>query len=369
MSLQHRPEHDELRATLRGFLADRMAEPAVRSDVDTEPGYRAEVWRQFCAQLGVAAIAVPEQYGGGGFGQVELGIVLEETGAALATMPLLATAVLGAGLLLASGDDACCAELLPGVAEGETTLAVAVQGHGTAWAGPQEPVLATGTGTGWTLRGEVSFVLDGASADHLLVVGRHDAGASVFLVAGTDVERTPMTTLDETRKQAVVRFAGAPARLVGTPGDGDRALAHTLVRARAALAAESVGVCRRMLEMAVGYAKVREQFGRPIGSFQAVKHLCSTMLIETELATSATRMAADALDAAVPDAELQVAAAAAATADTLDLVAAEMIEVFGGIGFTWEHPAHLYYKRAVSSARLWGGSARLRAAIFEGAAR
>jgi alkylation response protein AidB-like acyl-CoA dehydrogenase len=369
VSLHHLPEHDELRSTLRRFLADRMAEPAVRSDVDTAAGHRAQVWQQFCGELGMAAIAVPEQYGGGGFGQVELGIVLEETGAALATLPLMATVVLGAELLLASGDEACCAEVLPGVAEGETTLAVAVQGHGTDWDGHQEPVLANSAGDGWTVRGEVSFVIDGAGADQLLVVGRHEDTASLFLVDGEDVGRTPMTTLDETRKQAVIRFADAPARLVGTRGDGDRALAHTLVRARAALASESVGVCRRMLEMAVGYAKVREQFGRPIGSFQAVKHLCSTMLIETELITSAARVAADALDVAAPDAELQVAVAAAAGADALDLVAAEMIEVFGGIGFTWEHPAHLYYKRAVSSARLWGGSARLRAAIFEGAAR
>jgi alkylation response protein AidB-like acyl-CoA dehydrogenase len=343
-----------------------MDEQSVRTDMDTESGYRSDAWSRFCGQLGMGGIALPEEFGGAGFGQVELGIVLEEAGAALACLPLLSSAVLGAELLLASGDTEVCAELLPALARGERTLAVAVQGHGCDWDGRVEPVVANGAGD--CLSGEVAFVIDGATADELLVVARHDEQSSLFLVSGRDVRRSPMTTLDETRKQAKVVFADAPARLVGGHGTGAAALERTMVRARAALAAESVGVCRRMLEMAVAYAKIREQFGRPIGSFQAVKHLCSTMLIETELATSAARVAAFALDEDAPDARLQVEVAAVAAADALDLVGAEMVEVFGGIGFTWEHPAHLYYKRAASSARLWGTAARARASIFEGAA-
>lgn len=356
---EHIQEHDELRATVRKFLAKQSDEQAVRRLMETSDGSDEQTWKVMAAQLGLQGMAIPEEHGGSGFGVVELQIVMEEMGRALMCSPFLSTVCWAVPLLLESGDEAVIAELVPLIAEGATTVAVAVQDGSVA-------TIAERDGDGWLLNGSKSFVIDGSSADHVIVLASTPDGPSLFRVNEPGkLDRTPMTTLDATRKQAALRFNRTPATAVGAPGSGQGVLDAAMVTARTLLAAESAGVCVRMLEMAVDYAKIRNQFDRPIGSFQAVKHMCTKMLIDTELATSAAGAAGAAVDAGDPDAILLSRVAAAATSDALESVAAEMIEVHGGIGFTWEHPAHLYFKRAASSARLWGSSSEHRAAIFD----
>lgn len=358
MTFEHSAEHDELRATVRRFLAKHSDETTVRRLMESD-GRDEQTWKVMAAQLGLQGLAIPEEHGGSGFGVVELQIVMEEMGRALMCSPFLSTVCWAAPLLLESGDEAAIAALVPMIAEGTTTVAVAVQ-DGSA------PTVAAPDGDGWVVDGSKTFVLDGVSADHVIVLASTPDGPSLFRVDDPgSLVRTPMTTLDTTRKQANLMFERTRATAVGAPGRGDDVLDAAMVTARTLLAAESAGVCSRMLEMAVEYAKIRHQFDRAIGSFQAVKHLCTTMLIDTELATSAAGAAGSAVDAGEPGADLLSRVAAAATSDALESVAAEMVEVHGGIGFTWEHPAHLYYKRAASSARLWGSSSQHRAAIFE----
>ncbi|EFC79598.1 acyl-CoA dehydrogenase family protein [Parafrankia sp. EUN1f] len=352
-------EHDELRATVRKFLARRSEEGTVRRLMETSQGYDEQTWQVMAAQLGLQGLAIPEEHGGSGFGVVELQIVMEEMGRALMCSPFLATVCWAVPLLLESGDAALAAELLPAVAEGSVTVAVAVQDG-------ERATVAQRDDDGWTLDGSKRFVVDGASADRVVVLARTPEGPGLFLVDdAASLVRTAMTTLDQTRKQAALSFEQTRARPVGDVGAGQTVLDAAMVTARTLLAAESVGTCARMLEMTVNYAKIRHQFDRPIGSFQAVKHLCTRMLIDTELATSAAGAAGAAVDAGDDAAPLLSRVAAAATSDALESVAAEMIEIHGGIGFTWEHPAHLYYKRAASSARLWGSSSEHRSAIFD----
>jgi alkylation response protein AidB-like acyl-CoA dehydrogenase len=358
VTFEHSPEHDELRATVRKFLSKQSDESTVRRLMESD-GHDEQTWKVMAGQLGLQGLAIPEEYGGSGFGVVELQIVMEEMGRALMCSPFLSTVCWGVPLLLESGDETAIAELVPLIAEGTTTVAVAVQD------GPVATVAAR-EGDGWVLDGSKSFVVDGSSADHVIVLATTPDGPSLFRVDDPhSLDRTPMTTLDATRKQATLRFDRTRATAVGAVGSGQDVLDAAMVTARTLLAAESAGVCARMLDMAVDYAKIRHQFDRPIGSFQAVKHLCTRMLIDTELATSAAGAACAAVGAGDPGANLLSRVAAAATSDALESVAAEMIEVHGGIGFTWEHPAHLYFKRAASSARLWGSSSEHRAAIFD----
>lgn len=352
-------EHDELRATVRKFLTKRSAEEAVRAQMETVRGYDEETWQVMATQLGLQGLAIPAEYGGSGYGVRELQIVMEEMGRALACSPFLATVCWAVPLLLSSGDEAVNQELLPLIAEGAATLAVAVEDGVDTTAARRE-------GDAWIVDGTKRFVIDGCSASRVIVVAETSEGPGLFLVDDLrDVVRTPMETLDRTRKQATLTFEGTRARSVGGAGAGRASLDAAMVTARTLLAAESAGLCARMVDMAVEYAKTRHQFDRPIGSFQAVKHLCTRMLIDTELATSAAGAAGAAIDAGDDAALLLSRVAAAATSDALEIVAAEMIEVHGGIGFTWEHPAHLYYKRAASSARLWGSSSAHRAAVYD----
>jgi alkylation response protein AidB-like acyl-CoA dehydrogenase len=344
-------EQEELRKSVRRFLEDKSPEAEVRRLMETTEGYDPAVWSQMAQQLGLQGLAVPEEFGGSGYTYVELIVVLEEMGRALLCAPYFSTVALAANALLTSGDDAAKKDYLPGIASGETIATVALTEPAGRWDEQGVTTAASGSGDSWTIDGTKSFVLDGHTAGLILVPARTGGGVSLFAVAGdaSGLTRTPLATMDQTRKQAKLEFSGTPARLIGSEGSAWAGLSKMLDLAAVALAAEQVGGAQKVLEMSVEYAKVRVQFGRPIGSFQAIKHKCADMLLEVESAKSAAYYAGWA--AAEDSDELPVVAslAKAYCSDAYFHSAAENIQIHGGIGFTWEHPAHLYFKRAKSS--------------------
>ena len=356
MNFAFSEEQEELRKSVRKFLEQKSDSPEVRRLMETEEGYDPDVWNQMAQQLGLQGLAIPEEYGGSGYSYVELIVVLEEMGRALLAAPYFSTVALAANAILASGDDSAKKELLPGIASGETIAALAFTEDSGRWDEEGIQMEATKSGDGYSLTGSKMFVIDGHTANLLIVAARTAAGISLFAVDGdaSGLSRTALQTMDQTRKQAKVEFANTPARLIGTEGEGGSALGKTLDLAAVALAAEQVGGAQKCLEMAVEYAKVRVQFGRPIGSFQAIKHKCADMLLEVESAKSAAYYAGWA--AAEDSDELPVVAslAKAYCSDAYFHAAAENIQIHGGIGFTWEHDAHLYFKRAKSSELLLG---------------
>jgi alkylation response protein AidB-like acyl-CoA dehydrogenase len=341
-------EQEELRKSVRRFLEDKSPETEVRRLMETTEGYDPAVWSQMAQQLGLQGLAIPEEFGGSGYTYVELIVVLEEMGRALLCAPYFSTVALAANALLVSGDDAAKKELLPGIASGETIATLALTEESGKWDEAGVTMTASKSGESYTLSGTKSFVLDGHTASLILVAARTGAGVSLFAVNGdaSGLVRTPLSTMDQTRKQAKLEFTDVPARLIGAEGSGWAVLSKTLDLAAVALAAEQVGGAQKVLDMSVEYAKVRVQFGRPIGSFQAIKHKCADMLLEVESAKSAAYYAGWA--AAEDSDELPVVAslAKAYCSDAYFHAAAENIQIHGGIGFTWEHPAHLYFKRA-----------------------
>ncbi|MEZ5143565.1 MAG: acyl-CoA dehydrogenase family protein [Acidimicrobiales bacterium] len=356
MNFAFSEEQEELRTIVRQFLEAKSPEAAVREQMETEDGYDPEVWSQMAEQLGLQSLIVPEEFGGQGFSYIELIVVLEEMGRALLCAPYFSTVVLAANTLLQSGDDAAKKDLLPGIASGETIATVAFTEPNGKWDESGIETTATADGDGWKLDGTKMYVLDGHTADVIIVAARTDNGVSLFKVAGdaAGLTRTPLSTMDQTRKQAKLELAAVPATLIGEEGKGWDVLSTVLDLAAVALAAEQVGGAQKCLDMSVEYAKVRVQFGRPIGSFQAIKHKCADMLLEVESAKSAAYYAGWC--AAEMNDELPAVAslAKAYCSDAYFHAAAENIQIHGGIGFTWEHPAHLYFKRAKSSELLFG---------------
>ncbi|MGH9129914.1 MAG: acyl-CoA dehydrogenase family protein [Acidimicrobiales bacterium] len=365
MELAFTEEQEELGRTLRRWLDKRSPASEVRRLMEGPLGYDPEVWGEMAGTLGLQGMAIPEAHGGSGFGWVELGVVFEEMGRALCCAPYFATVALAATAILTSGDVEAMAELLPGIASGEVVATLAV----TEPDGRPEleaiRTRATRLGDGsWELDGEKCFVVDGQVADTILVVSRSDHGLSLFAVAGDapGLARQALATMDQTRRQGRLRFSGTPARLVGVEGGADAGLRRTLELAAVALAAEQVGGAQRCLDMAVDYAKVRVQFGRPIGSFQAVKHRLADMMVDIEQARSAAYMAAlvaerDWDDPASTELGVVASVAKAYCSDACFHAAEGCIQVLGGIGFTWEHDAHLYFKRAKSSQLALGDPA------------
>lgn len=356
MNLVHSREQEELRATVRRFLQDKSPSTEVRRLMETDDGYDPVVWSQMADQLGLQGLAVPEEYGGAGFGYVELIIVFEEMGRALLCAPFFATVALATNALLRCGDDEAKKAYLPAIATGDTIATLAVTEEGGGLDEGAIMLTAERSGARWTLHGHKSFVLDGHVANLLLVVARTPVGLSLFAVEGSaeSISRSALPALDQTRKLARIEFNHTPARLVGPEGGAGRLLATTLDLAAVALAAEQLGGAQRCLDMSVEYAKIRYQFGRPIGSFQAIKHKCADMLLEVESARSIVNYAGWA--AAEGSDELPVVAslAKAYCSEAYSHAAAESIQIHGGIGFTWEHDAHLYFKRAKSSELLFG---------------
>ncbi|MCU1462811.1 MAG: putative acyl-CoA dehydrogenase [Acidimicrobiales bacterium] len=356
MNFAFSEEQEELRKTVRSFLEGKSPSAEVRRLMDTTEGYDPAVWKQMGEQLGLQGLAIPEEYGGSGYTYVELGVVLEEMGRALLCAPYFATVALATNAILHSGDDAAKKELLPGIASGETIATLAFTEDSGRWDAEGITLQATKSGDGYTLDGHKMFVLDGHTADLIVVAGRTPEGISLFTVAGdaAGLTRTPLSTMDQTRKQARLEFAGTPAKLLGSEGKGWDTLNRVLDLAAVALAAEQVGGAQKVLEMSVEYAKVRVQFGRPIGSFQAIKHKCADMLLEVESAKSAAYYAMWAASELNDELPTVASLAKAYCSDAYFHAAAENIQIHGGIGFTWEHDAHLYFKRAKSSELFLG---------------
>jgi acyl-CoA dehydrogenase len=326
-------EQQDLRASVRKFFQEQAPMTKVRAVVDGELDFDRDLWRRMAGELGLTALAIPEEFGGVGASQVERSLVLEEMGRALTPSPYFSSAVLAADLLLALDDADAKAEFLPAISSGEV-LAVSGRADVTVSSGK--------------LNGQMGPVLDGATADIALV----QADDGVHLVDLADVAKTPLVSYDPTRRFARLTFSGTPARRL--TGDHVAAAAHAGDLASVALAAESVGVLARAMEMAVEYAKVRVQFGRFIGSYQAVKHSCVNSYVDYELACSVVRHAAWAASHAPDELPLAAAHARALVLPAAFRVAAKTIEVHGGIGYTWEHDAHLYYKRAKTNELLLG---------------
>jgi alkylation response protein AidB-like acyl-CoA dehydrogenase len=351
-------EQRELGAILRRFLQDKSPSAEVRRLMATEAGYDPQTWAQLAGQLGLQGLVIPEKYGGSGAGPVELAVVCEEMGRALLCAPYFATAVLAVHALLASGDQAAQDEFLPPIADGSVIATLAVCEDDGSWSTDGLQTRARRSGDGYLLDGRKSFVLDGHTAGLLLVVAQTDGGPALFAVdadAGAGgLTRRPLETLDMTRKQAVLSFSSVPARLIGAEGSAAEFVARTLRIAAVALAAEQVGGAQRCLDMSVEYAKIRMQFGRPIGSFQAIKHMCADLLLEVESARSAAYYAAWAAEEQSDELPLVASVAKAFCSETFFRAAADNIQIHGGIGFTWEHDAHLYYRRAKSTELMLG---------------
>ncbi len=356
MNFAFSEEQEELRRIVRQFLEDKSPETAVRELMATEKGYDDAVWNQMADQMGLQGLIVPEEFGGSGFSYVELVVVLEEMGRALLCSPYFSTVVLAANTLIHSGDVAAKAAYLPGIASGQTVATLAFTEDNGRWDEAGITTVATRTGDTWAIDGQKMYVLDGHVASLVLVAARTAAGVSLFAVddEAPGLTRTSLATMDQTRKQARLEFASTPATLIGTDGAGWSVLERVLDLAAVALAAEQVGGAQKCLEMSVEYAKVRVQFGRPIGSFQAIKHKCADMLLEVESSKSAAYYAgwcASELNDELPSV---ASLAKAYCSEAYFHASAENIQIHGGIGFTWEHPAHLYFKRAKSSELLFG---------------
>ncbi|MFJ7272525.1 acyl-CoA dehydrogenase family protein [Streptomyces sp. NPDC099050] len=374
-------EQDEIRRTLREILGKRCGPDEVKAAVRTAAGHDRELWQQLARQLGLPGIAVAEEYGGVGCAPADLVLACEETGRVLLPSPLLATAVLAVPLVTALGTGDQRSTLLPPLAAGGLTAALAVPGPALAtalaltgdnapgeWAGGGRAggVQARAVDGGWRLYGEVSQVLDGHSAS-LLLVAAHTGGFArsrtlLFLVRedAPGLVRTRQTTLDETRPQGRIQLRDVEAELLGgEDADVAGALAATGRGAAAVLAAEAVGAAGQALARTVEYVRQREQFGRAIGSFQAVKHRLADLYVQVQAARSAAYYAAW-------DPE-QGGLALAQALEALRITAGEAIQLHGGIGFTWEHDAHLYFKRAAADELLFGPVHRLRAHAAEAA--
>ena len=356
MNFAFSEEQEELRRFVRQFLEDKSPESAVREQMDTEKGYDDAVWNQMAEQLGLQGLIIPEEYGGSGFSYIELIVVLEEMGRALLCAPFFSSVVLAANALIHSGDDEAKAALLPGIAGGETVAALAFTEENGRWDESGITVEAAADGDGWRISGTKMFVIDGHTADVVLVAARTASGVSLFWCPSDadGLTSTALSTMDQTRKQARLDFDNTPVTLIGAEGGGWAVLERVLDLAAVALAAEQVGGAQMCLDMSVQYAKDRVQFGRPIGSFQAIKHKCADMLLEVESAKSAAYYAgwcASELNDELPSV---ASLAKAYCSEAYFHASAENIQIHGGIGFTWEHPAHLYFKRAKSSELLFG---------------
>jgi len=362
MSMTFNEEQDELRKSVRRFLEQKSSSADVRRLMETDEGYDAAVWQQMAEQLGLQGLALPEEHGGSGYGFLEQIVVLEEMGRALLCAPYFSSVVLAGNALVESGDEAAQKDLLPGIADGSTIATLAWVENPSDWSIDALQMSAKRSGDGYVLDGKKTLVLDGHTASLILVVAQADGGPSLFAIdpSADGVTRRKLDTLDMTRKVASLELSGVSGRLIGSEGDAARIVEKTLRLAAVALAAEQVGAAQKCLDMSVEYAKLRVQFGRPIGSFQAIKHKCADMLLEVESARSAAYYAAWA--AAEGSDELPVVAslAKAYCSDAFASAATENIQIHGGIGFTWEHDAHLFYRRAKSSEQFLGSPAEHR---------
>ncbi len=354
-------EQNDLRSAVRKFCADNFDEATVRRLMEADVPFDAKVWNRLGAELGVLGLSVPEADGGVGGSLVDQAVAVEQFGATLACGPLFGTVYLAVPALVASPAGPARDELLNQLVEGTRTAAFAV----TDKAGMFDPAAVTVTANGGTVSGTVPHVVDSAAADEILVAATGSDGVGLYVVEAKDTQRTPLMTLDLTRPQATITFADSPARLLVGPEEAERVITHALQVGSALLAVEQVGAAQHLLDLSVEYAKSRLQFGRQIGSFQAIKHKLADMLVDLEHARSTAFHAVWALTDGSDDPALAVSIAQATASAALSHIAADTIQVHGGIGFTWEHQAHLYFKRAATDAALLGTAEQHRSRVAD----
>ncbi|MFC3778455.1 acyl-CoA dehydrogenase family protein [Mycolicibacterium holsaticum] len=357
-------EQEQLRTTLREFL-DRESSP-LRVFEHIETGFDPKIWTMLCEQIGLTAILIPEHYGGMGGTQTDLAVVLEAAGAALLCAPYFSTVVLGTNALLLSGDDAACADYLPAIAAGRTVVTLGCDADAR-----RVTATATQVDGAWRISGGRLVALDVMEADLLLVFATHDGTTSLFAFDATapGLQRQQLLTFDLTRRVGSIELRDVPARLVGEPGSGRALLARLIDLAACAQAAEQVGGAARCLADAVDYTKQRFQFGRPIAGFQAVKHTCADLFIDIEFGRSAAEYAAWAAQECSEELPQAAASARIWCSRMFIRVAEETLQLYGGLGVTWEHHAHLYLRRAKAAAQQLSGSGYHRAVLADFLAR
>lgn len=350
-------ERNELAEAVRSACERLAPEERVRTvgyERDgSDRGFDAELWAVLCGQVGISAIAAPERLGGAGYGVTALAVVAHELGRVLAPIPFLASTVLATGLLI-EGDGP--AERLRTLVDGHRTAAAAITGDGGLWDRTSVTLTASRGGAHWTIEGTVVHVLHGSAADDLVVVALVDGDPALFLLEATEQEVTiePERVLDGTRPMATITFNGAHAERLQPNQHVDGLIEHCLHQTLAVLSSEQVGACERVLEIATDYARTREQFGRRIGSFQAIKHRCADMLVELELARSAAQAALESVEDADGQERWRVSMAKAVCSEALRNASHDNVQIHGGIGFTWEGPAGLYVRRARTDEALFG---------------
>ncbi len=357
-------EQGQLRAAVRAFCTEHVDEGSVRDLMVSDPPFDAKVWARLGSELGVLGLAVPESRGGAGGSLVDQAVAVEELGAALACGPFFGTVYLAIPALVAasSGDD-----VLAPLVDGTRTAAFAVGDVAGAFDAAAVTVVASPQDQGWALTGTVERVVDAGAADSIVVAAKVPEGVGLFAVDADSVgvQRVPLDTLDLTRPQANVVLQNAPGLLIAGPDEAERVITQALQVGSALLAVEQVGAAQHLLDLSVEYAKSRLQFGRPIGSFQAVKHRLADDLVALEHARSTAYHAIWALTDGSDDPALAVSIAQATCSAAFTRIATDTIQVHGGIGFTWEHQAHLYYKRAYTDAALLGTAEQHRARVAE----
>ena len=354
-------EQEEFRTGLRRLLDARSPTTEVRRLMATDTGFERDAWLKLNRELGLTAIHIPEAYGGHGFGNAELAIVLEEMGRTLLCAPYFSTAALATTAILNAGTEEQKKALLPGIADGSVTATLAFSEEDGRTDGASVAVTASPSGATWRLDGTKSFVLDGHTADLIVVLARRpgskgEDGLSFFTVSGDSpgIERRRLKTMDETRKLARLKFNAAEARLLGTEGAAAQAFARTMQQVLVLLANEMVGGADRLRQDALDYTKMRMQFGRSIASFQTTKHKAADMLADVELAKSAAYYAAAALDEGDDNLPAVASLAKACASEAYLQTAIHAVQMHGGIGFTWDNDTHLWFKRAKSSEILFG---------------
>lgn len=373
MNYSFTSEQNDFRDVVRRYFSKTSPPNVVRRLMETDAGWERSQWDDMNAQLGLCGLHVPECYGGMGFGFVELGIVLEEMGRALVCSPFFGSAVMATAAILNAASEAQKLAWLPDLAAGRQVATLAFMEPGSGWRGDCAGTAARKSGEdSYELSGAKAYVLDGHTADAIIVAARREGSndpqaLSLFLVDGdaAGVLRTPLQTLDTTRKLARIDFSAAKAELVGEPDMAHEPLARTLAQAAAMLASEMIGGAERLRESALDYANLRVQFGRQISSFQAMKHRQADMLVEVELAKAAAYQAAQAAASDLPEFAAIASLAKAAASDACRQTAIHAVQVHGGVGFTWENDTHLWFKRAKSSEAFLGDAVWHREAMMQ----
>lgn len=372
MKFSFTAEQQEFRGIVRRFLEAKSPTTAVRRLMETDDGYDREIWRQLSGELGLTAVHIPEAYGGQGFGVSELAIAVEEMGRALLCAPYFASTVLAATAILKTGNEEQKRKLLPAIASGQTIATLAFTEANGRWDAEGITATATPAGGKFKINGGKSFVLDGHTADLIVVAARRpgskgDDGLSFYTLRGDAIglQRQRLDSMDRTRKLARLTFADAEAELLGTEGAAAGPLRATLDIAAICLANEMIGGAERLRESGIEFANMRVQFGRAIASFQSLKHKAADLLLNVELAKAAAYYAAAAVDDGDAEVPALASLAKAAASDAYMQAAIDTVQIHGGIGFTWDNDTQLWFKRAKSSEVFLGTAAEHRERLMQ----